>query len=267
VIKLIGVLVTLVAACPVAAQQTPPSADSLVDYWIQRGARANWNPAQLFTGCPDLAPWQKRGIDLLLNAELSRERSRHLAISWGIALSRCRDVRVETWLFRQVDAAIERGEHPWSMMSYWDALTRAESPGVRAYLRDLMLDTTRGDEYRGSASGALFARFGPEERLREYLAAFETRRMPFEMQVGETTLLLEHQPERLLRELAARVRENPDLADQGAFTQVVESVHRYASRNSRRALAAGLQEGLRRHPKSGRQLERLQADIEHLQRP
>jgi hypothetical protein len=267
-IKLVVVLVALAAApYPAIAQQAPPSADSLVAYWLRRGALANWTPAQLLTGCPNLAAWQKRGIDMLLTAELSRERTKDLVMSWGIALEGCRDERVEAWLFRQVNAAMERGEHPWSMMAYWGALSRADSPGVRAYLRTLMLDTAKAEAYRDEAASALFTRFAPEERLREYLAAFETRRMPFEMQVGQTTLLLQQQPERLLRELGTRLRENPDLAEQGAFTLVVESVHRYASPSSRRQFAAAIQEGLRRHPKSGRQLERLLASIEHLQRP
>lgn len=262
------IMVVALAVTPITAvsQQQEPSADSLVAYWLRRGALGNWSPGQLFHGCPNLANWQQRGIQLLLNAELSREREDQLAISWGNALSECADPRVENWLFVRVNRAMERGEHPWMLLSYWDALKDADSPGVRAYLRDLMLDTSKPETYRDHAAGALFSRFGPDERMREYLAAFETRRMPFETQVGQTTILLQREPERLLREVGRRVRENPDLAEQAAFTLIVESANRYATPGSRRALAAELQEGIRCHPKTGRQLERANAAIVHLQR-
>ena len=256
-------LAGLCVAAPASAQQSA-SLDSLVSHWLHRGVFAGWQPVNLFAGCPEVTEPQRRGIDRLLNETLSPERERHLVINWGIALDGCSDTRVENWLFSKMNQAMERGEHPWSMLHFWGALQKADSPEVRGYLRALMLDTAKSGTYRDHAGAALFARFGPEERMREYLAAFETRRLPFEMQVGQTTLLLERQPERLLREVGTRVRQNPDLAEQGAFTLLVESAHRYATLRSRRTLAQQIAAGLQRHPKSGRQLERLESAMVHL---
>jgi hypothetical protein len=264
----IGLTLLLAGASLSAAEaQQTPSADSLVPYWIERGALANWQPHLLFAGCPNLQDWQKRGIELLLAANLSLERTNDLALAWMIPLRGCNSTQLEQWYFKHLDAAIQQGEPEGKMLKFWTAMRHGDSPAIRDYLRNLMLDVSRPEAYRNSAGVALFVRFGPEERLREYLRAFETRRMPFEISVGQTAALLKHNADRLLGEVGRRVRLNPELADQLAFTGVVESSSRYASAAARRNLGEALRAGLKRPGLSASQRSRLDGSVQFLMRP
>lgn len=254
-----------VSTSPARAQQAA-SPDSLVDHWLRRGALGNWQPHHLFTGCPGLAAWQERGIRLILAAELAPGREDDLALAWISPLAHCGDARLERWYFERMDQAIARGRSAAELLSFWTALDRADSPRIREYLWALMLDPGRPEEHRVSAGVALFTRFGPEERLREYLHVFDTLRMPFGIAVGTTTILLQHDAEALLREVGERVRRDPALADQTAFTQIVESSDRYASLAVRRALGEALWDGLRGSPLSGRQRARLELAADFLMR-
>jgi hypothetical protein len=263
----IGLTLLLVGASPsVTEAQGDPSADSLVAYWIKRGALANWQPHLLFAGCPDLKDWQKGGIELLLAAELSPERTGDLALAWMIPLRGCHSPRLEQWYFEHIDAAIQRGEPEGRMLKFWTAIRHGDSPGIRDYLRDLMLDVSRPESYRNSAGVALFVRFGPEERLREYLRAFETRRMPFEISVGQTEALLKQDADGLLGQVGQLVRLNPELADQLAFTGIVESSDRHASAAARRNLGEALRAGLNRPGLTARQRSRLDGSVQFLMR-
>jgi hypothetical protein len=241
-----GVALLLVGTSSIGQAQGSPSPDSLVAHWLKYGAVSNWQPHHLFTGCPRLEEWQKRGIDLLLTADLSAERTGDLARAWMFPLQNCQSARLEKWYFDRTNAAIQRGDPNGNLLTFWIALREGDSPGIRQYLRNIMLDVTTPERYRSSAGAALFNRFGPEDRLREYLSAFETRRMPFEISVGETATLLKADADRLLREVGSRVRSNPELADQLAFTGIVESSPRYASPSARRSLGEALEAGLSR---------------------
>lgn len=264
----IGVALLLVglSASGTAAQQNS-SPDSLLAYWLRRGALANWQPFHLYRGCPNLDEWQRRGIEKLMAADLSLERTRDLAGAWMFPLKDCNDPRLEQWYFKHVDALIRQGNPQGRLLTFWTALRHGDSPRIRDYLRNLMLDTSKPEEYRNEAGGALFSRLGPEEYFQEYLSAFETRSMPFEMQVGQTTMLLERNGEQLLREVGKRVQLNPALADQGAFAQIVEASDRYVSAAARRSLGEALQEGLRRRGSSGNQRSRLEGHAQFLMRP
>jgi hypothetical protein len=262
----LALFLAAVSASGAQAQQAP-SPDSLVDYWLRRGSRANWQPHLLFAGCPNLAEWQERGIGLVLAADLSPERANDLARVWATALGSCGSERVERWYFGRMNQSIARGESTAAMLTFWTALGNADSPRVREYLWTLMLDPAKPEEHRASAGASLFVRMGPQERLREYLRAFETLRMPFEVAVGTTTILLEHDADALLREVGERVRVNPALADQAAFTQIAESSDRYTGLAARRALGEALRDGLRRSPLSGRQQSRLELAAAFLMRP
>ena len=134
------------------------------------------------------------------------------------------------------------------MTHYWWALERADSPAIRQFLRDMMLNPNKPPQYRDMAGITLFIRFGAEERLQEYLKAFETKRMPFEIATGQTDAVGKSDPDRLLREVGNRVRANPDLANQDACRQVVQSVSRKASREGRRELGNAIRDGLSRRP-------------------
>ncbi|HEU0302819.1 MAG TPA: hypothetical protein VFR37_25380 [Longimicrobium sp.] len=263
--KRIGFIVFLVSLAPrLAAQPDPPHLDSLMAHWLKHGVSSGWQPYRLLTGCTNLADWQERGIKLLLRAELSPERRNDLARAWGAALRRCRNAHVEDWFFHHVNAAMESGEHVYGLHTFWWALENADSPGIREYLRNLMLDVSRSESYRVAAGGALFTRFGPEEQMREYLSAFETGKMPFGTAMAQTELLLQRDAERLLREVGQRVRQNPQLADQWAFSTIVQSWDRFASTAARRQLGEDLQAGLRRTPTAGQQRERLERLVEAL---
>lgn len=264
-------VIMILLCCPIAQLQgqteQPQSPDSLVAHWLERGAVAGWQPRQLLRDCPNLSQWQQRGVTLILAAELTKERRDDLAITWASPLARCRLPWLEQWYIQQVEDAIRTGEHPWGLLAVRTALNGADSPTIRDYFWNLMVDTTKPQEHRNAAGASYFYRFAGEERLREYLRAFETRRMPFDTYVGVTELLLREDAETLMREVGRRVRERPELADQGAFTQIVESSDRHASRSVRRELAEALRVGLRNRPVAGRQRERLDAAAEFLARP
>jgi hypothetical protein len=260
-----GWLLTMIGAfATVAEAQQKQPVDSLVTHWIEHGPSASWQPHKLFTDCPRLQEWQNRGVTRLLTASLSPERTRHLAMSWMIPLKGCQDPRLEQWYFKQINAAIERGEPAGKLFEFWSAMRHGDSPRMRDYLRNLMLDNSKPDSYRNSAGVALFVRFGPEERLREYLRAFETRRMPFEVSVGQTELLLKHNADGLLREVGNRVRSSPALADQLAFTGIVEGSPRYASLGARRSLGEALEAGLTRPGLTDKQRNRIEGSAQFL---
>jgi hypothetical protein len=265
-IRVATALVLTVVSASAAPAQGNPSADTLIANWLRQGAFGNWQPHTLFTGCPALAGWQRRGIDLLLSAELSRQRADELALAWIPALRNCNSPRVEQWYFGQVDAAMRRGDAPEGLLNLWTALASADSPRIRDYLQTLMLNPGKPEPYRTHAGWALFERFGPQERVDGFLEAFETRRMPFRTAVAVTSVLLRENPDGLLRVVGDRVRANPALADQTAFTMIAESSARYASAASRRALGQALNAGLRRSTLTGRQRTRLQNTAEWLER-
>lgn len=68
-------------------------------------------------------------------------------------------------------------------------------------------------------------------------------RLPEEMSSGQTDILLHQDPEGLLREVAQLVAINPALADQSAFTSIVESFVRFVSPEARRALGGRCKPG------------------------
>lgn len=264
----IGIVVALVGASviPADAQRTP-SPDSLVAYWLKSGAVANWSPAQLYIGCPDLLAWQRRGIDLVLSASLSAERTRDLAIAWMGTVGSCPDPRLEQWYFAHLDDGMRRGADEGELSPFWHALQQGDSPAIRLYLRRVMLDGTLLPEHRDAAGAALFVRFDGKARLREYLSAFETGLMPEQVAVGQSTLLLELDADQLLREVGERVRRDVRLADQTAFLQVAQSSYRYASQPARKGLADALEDGLRQPGLNSTQRMQLDAHVRLLRRP
>jgi hypothetical protein len=187
-------LLLLCSVVDESAAQRERSPDSHVSGWLERGAVTNWSPSRLYLGCPELEAWQRRGIDLLFAAPLSAERTRDFAIAMTGALH-CNDTRLNQWYFDRIDAAMVRSIDPASAIVFWNALEEADSPGIRMYLRGIMLDATKPESYRSLAGGKLFGKFSKQERLREYLALFETRQMPREVAVGITWLILQSDSE------------------------------------------------------------------------
>lgn len=242
-LRALSVLALLGASFTVAHAQNEPPVDSLVTQFIERGTLSSWGPYQLFIGCPGLKDWQERGFHRLASANLSSQRTNDLAGAWAFALRDCNDRRLEQWYFEHLNAAIRRGEGEW-MYRFWVALSIADSPQIRDYLRGLMLDVSMPMGDRDGAGVTLFKRFGTAERLQEYLRAFKTMRLPEEMAAGQTDILLKLDPEGLLREVARLVAVDPALAEQLAFTAIAESSARFASAEARRGLGEALQAGL-----------------------
>jgi hypothetical protein len=239
--------------------------DSLVTHFLERGILSGWSPARLFAGCPNLEEWQERGIRRLLAASVTNERVNDLARSWSHPLQNCNDPRLEDWFATQLDAAIARGE--WGhMLALRTAIYEADTPRLREYLRNQMLDSRLPEAARSTAGVFYFMRFEPEEFLREFLSAFETMRMPDRVAWGQTDRLLDRKPDRLLMEVGRLVRGNPGLADQTAFTQIVESSRGRATEAARRSLGSALREGLDRAGGSisGRRRDRLEAAAQFL---
>jgi ribosomal protein S7 len=259
----------LLAAASVSAAeaQRAPSADSLVAHWLVRGTLADWQPHLLFTGCPNLQGWQKRGVEFLLRADLTPERRSDLARAWMIPLRECHDARVEEWYFDHINQAGRHRVPEGSMLSFWKAMQYADSPSIRRFLRDLMLDVGKPEDYRNVAGATLFGRLAPEERLQEYLRAFETTHMPNELAWGQTDELGKRDPERLFREVGSRVRVNPQLAEQAAFRQLVQSVSPRASPAARQGLSEDLRAGLNKPGLTATQRDEIEGNARSLAQP
>lgn len=260
----IASLLLLTAASPGAAQQEP-AVDSLIAVFIERGMQASWRPGQLFENCPDLEPWQERGFHRLLTATLSRERTVDLARSWAPALRLCDEPRLDAWFIERLDEAIARGE--WnSSLTLRSAVYYAQTPRIRAYLHEGMLNPALPAEVRGTFGAAYFEVLKGDELLAEYLAAFATRNLPLGPDWGVGNRLLHDDGDRLLHRLAEMVRRDPLLADQYAFTVFVQGSHGLATPEARRALGAALVEGLNRAGVSGELRDRLDASARQLLR-
>ena len=236
------VLVLLAWTGSGAVAQQEPAVDSLITRWVDRGPFAGWSPGNLFEGCPDLAEWQERGIRRVLALDLTIERADDTALALVMPLRECNDPRLEQWFFDHLDEAIERGN--WRRMGgLWMGIEFADSPHIREYLRNLMLDTTLPEGVQGRASGMYFEKLNPAEVRSEFLRAFETGRLPW----GAWFLadrLLKQDPDRLLREVAPLVRANAALANQSAFSQIVQVGYHLASDQARRELGDALEAGL-----------------------
>jgi hypothetical protein len=178
-----------------------------------------------------------------MSADLSRQRTNDLAGYWMFALRDCHDPRLEQWFFERFTEAIRRGQGDM-MLSFWLALSTADSPRIRDYLRGLTTDVNLPMPVRDAASATLLERLGPDERVQEYLRVFETMRAPANW--SQTWVVLSQSPEALLREVGRLVSINPALADQGAFTAIAESSWQLATYEARRGLGDALQAGLDR---------------------
>lgn len=267
-ISRMAIALVLVAgsASAAPAQQEPP-VDSLIAHWIDQGSLARWTPANLFEGCPDLAEWQQRGIRRVLELDLTVERTSDLGFSWAFPLRECRDPRLEQWYFGRLDEAVARGD--WSRMDGLRAgVDLADSPRIRAYLRNLMLNMSLPADVRNTAGVFYFEKLGPGEYRREFLRAFETLRLPWERGWAMAYKLLRQDPDRLLREVAPLVRANPALANQSAFSEIVQAGYDLASDEARTELADALEAGLNAAgggmPEALRQ--RLDAKVQDLRR-
>src|SRR5690606_2586069 len=98
-IGVIGLLLVCSPASTASSQVAAPSMDSLVATFIEMGPLSPWRPHQLCEGCPDLDSRQRRGISLLMSADLSLERTDQLASAWASPLVRCADPTLEQWYF------------------------------------------------------------------------------------------------------------------------------------------------------------------------
>lgn len=235
-------LLILFSAIEVEAQQ--PSPDSLVELFISKGALSPWLPYELFSGCPDLEPWQETGFEMLSSKALSRRRLNDLALAWMFPLEGCSDSRLEEWYFRNIREAAGRGESTNLLLDFWQALAHADSPAIRDFLRGLMLDSGAPADIRGDAGATLFRRFGSLERRREYLDAFATGQLPAGVAGFQTVTLLREDSRAVLSDIGSLIRGNPALMEQPAFAQAISWTLRSADEGTRRALADDIEAAL-----------------------
>jgi len=220
--------------------QARTNVDSLVNSFLDAGPSSQWRPFRLFEGCPNLQPWQEQGIQRLMSENLTTERTDDLARSWSHPLRICGDHRLEAWYFREQNAAIERGE--WHrMMALRMAIYQADSPRIREYLKGQMLDAGLPEDIRANAGSFYFERFEGEELMREFISAFATKQMPWHLGWSQAELMLRKNPDQLLIEITRVVSTNPDLIDQSAFRQIVQTSNGRASVSARRVLADTLE--------------------------
>ena len=246
----IGISLMFVAtAVTGAAAQAQPTLDLDLDIavseFLEKGLRSSWQPNLLFRGCPELAQWQEEGFRMLASANLSNERTGDLALIWSRPLRECNDGRLEQWYFDRLDAAIQRGE--WGRtLNLRTPIYKNDTPRIREYFRAQMLNTSLPDDVRNTSGSVYFEKLGRDEFMVEFLRAFETAALPWQLSWGQATRLLEQDADRLLLEVAKVLQRDPRLADQTAFAMIVEGSRRHASERARSALADALAMALER---------------------
>ena len=261
-------LLMMAGLATTALGQGRAEVDSLIADFVEVGYRSSWTPSSLFTGCPRLEEWQEYGFRRLASMQLSARRESDVAISWTQPLRDCGDRRLEQWYFDHFDASIRRGD--WELKhSIRQALRIADSPAIREYLWNLMIDSSLAEDLRYTAGALYFPRLAPDEKLREFLRGFEANRLPVRIDWSQATVLLQLNAPALMDGMGQVVRSNPALANQAAFSQVVQSSHKYADQRDRDRLAEALEAGLAAAPGRVTDPERglLEAAARHLRRP
>jgi hypothetical protein len=265
--RLVAAFAMVAVLSSAARGQTHAEVDSLIAHFVDVGL-VSWSPGYLFQGCPDLADWQEYGFQRLAAMELPWYRERSLANSWSHALRNCGDARLEQWFFDRFDAAILRGDVR-ARYSIVVALGWADSPRIRDFLWNRMIDTSQPESGRAWAGGLYFRRLTPEEQVREYLRVFEMNRLPYNVAWAVPAYLMPAGHARAFMDgMAPLVRADPALANQPAFSQVVQTAD-YADHSDRERLAAALEAGLAARPGrvTAEERRRLEASIAHLRRP
>lgn len=223
--------------CSVRAQRPP--IDSLVAQFVDHGF-SRFIPTVVYEGCPSLDAWQRRGIDLLMQSNLTPLRTADLASAWQFALRDCHDQRLEQWYFKHFDAEIALGGRTPRILVYWTAMQRGDSPAIREYLWRLTLNVALPEDVRNTAASVLFPRFSPSEARNEYVRGLESMRMPELFAAEETELLMSRDASALLRDVEELVRRKPQAATQTAFWGLIDAARRLASDDSSSRLRAAL---------------------------
>ncbi len=224
-----------------AAQETA-AADSLVAGFIEKGLVAEWRPDLIFQDCEQLDEVDQRALELLLAADLSRQRADDLAFAWRVVLEACQPPAVVDWFLAELEADVRQGRDAKSMHILWRALELASSPRVRSRLREYVLDTTLPEEIRVAAGRSMFEGAGVEGKREEFTMVFQSGDAPVPLANQMGFFMMRYDTDWTLRETARLVSDDPQLVEQVLFGQVVVSSRDAASRGQRDDLAGALEE-------------------------
>jgi hypothetical protein len=258
----IGVITVLLGCSPATAatgQVARPSVDSLVATFIEQGILAQWQPYQLFRGCPDLDSRQRRGISLLMSANLSPGRTDELASAWASPLKRCADPTLEQWYFDTFSGLIRDGKSHY-LSRYRLVLGKTATPAVQSYLRSLMLDPTMPEDVRTWAGLHLVQQLQGRAVRAEWQLAFESEAEPWEVLRYATKRLLSEDPGWLLPGLAQRIRNNPGVTDSPRLQVIFYKVAQDGSPAQRETIARAVEDVAARVPEDRRANMRAFAD-------
>lgn len=258
----IGVIAVLLGCSPASTatgQVARPSVDSLVATFIERGTLAQWQPSELFRGCPDLDSRQRHGISLLMSANLSLLRTDELANAWASPLKRCADPALEQWYFDTFSRSIHDGKFGHLSRSLM-VLGQTATPAVQSYLRSLMLDPTMPDDVRTWAGGQRVQQLQGRAVRAEWQLAFESEAVPWRVLRYATRRLLSEDPGWLLPELARRIRNNPDVTESPRLQAVFYKVAEDGSPAQRETIARAVEDTAARVPEDRRANMRAFAD-------
>lgn len=234
-------LLLVMSAAPGAAQPSPVP-DSLVAEFVEKGHYAGWTPAVIFRNCEQLDEVDQRALTLVLEADLSRERMDDLAFVWMVVLQGCQPPEVVDWFLEQVATDIEMGRDVGLMISLWKGLELASSPRVRDQLRQYVFDEGLPESTRVRAGRTLFLGADRQARRYEFSAALQEGTTPYLLAIQIGALMARDDTEWTLREVGRVVLDDPRVAEQSLFGQVLVSSRAYATEAQRDRLADALEE-------------------------
>lgn len=215
--------------------------DSLVATFMELGSSAPWQPFELFRGCPELDARQRRGISLLMSANLSVEQTDQLASAWASPLRRCADPTLEQWYFDTMSGLIRDGKLGF-LSRFRMVLGRTTTPAVQSYLRSVMLDPTMPENAREWAGGSLVEQLQGSGVRAEWQLAFDSAHVPWRVLRYASRRLLSEHARWFVPELAQRIRDQPDVTQAPRYKPIFDQVFRDGSPAQRETIARAIED-------------------------
>jgi hypothetical protein len=258
-IGVFGLILVCTPASRASSQVATPSIDSLVARFIELGSSAQWQPFELYDGCPELDSRQRRGISLLMSANLSLDQTDQLASAWASPLRRCADPTLEQWYFDTMSRLIREGELG-GLFRFRMVIEETTTPAVQSYLRSLMLDPTIPENARAWAGVYLVQQLQGSSVRAEWQLAFESEQVPWRVVRYATQRLLNEDAGWFVPELAQRIRNQPDITQSPRLQPIFHEVFRDGSPAQRETIARAIEDATTGAPEDRRDQMRAFAD-------
>lgn len=259
------VIIGVALARPTLAQEVSV-ADSLVAAFLEHGSASSWQPLDVFRDCIPLSPTQQRAFDLLSQLERNHPRYEQLTLAWSVALRSCKNEGLVNWFFAQLDQRVRTGETAQDTWLLWKALEDGTSPEIRARLRAYIHRTDLPGDVRSRAGLTMFNGIDGAERRAEFAALFRAADAPWELGTSLGSMMVRYDAEWTVAEAVRAVADDPRLADQPLFGQIIVSANQFATERVREDAAARLQAAVRGRAMSPEHADRLRSAVRALRR-